>query len=147
MIMKTIVHIDKCRVFSRDEDYRNFSVVRVNNDVLKSLGGRGAWIAIEPAEQPVFRRVYGAGPTGLAKSEIELDYDTRLELNVEINRDDKGYYPCKLDLRQATTFEVLLAHWNHPSPNYSMPLKLSLISVVLGLLGLVLAILSVVSTT
>ena len=136
------VQVTKCRDFSRERDYGAFSVVRVFNKCLDSLGGRGSWVTITGGSVVLYRRVLGAGGTGLTRDAIELDYDSRTELGLSGRPDADGFYTCKLQLQPSTPIERAKAHWTHPSLAYRVPYRLALLSVVLGLVGLVLGILS-----
>ena len=136
----------KCRDFKRERDYDEFSVVRVFNGCLSSLGGRGAWVTITGGDVPLYRRVLGSGGTGLTQDAIELDYDSLVELGLCGRPDEDGFYDCKLEIKCSTTRERVMAHWTHPSLAYRVPFRLALLSVVLGLIGFVLGIVSLIGS-
>lgn len=143
-ITEVDVQISRCRDFTRERDYGAFSVVRVFNGCLDSLGGRGSWVTIVGDGVSLYRRVLGSGGTGLTRDAIELDYDSRVELGLQGRPDGEGFYACNLQLARSTAWERAKAHWAHPSLAYRVPYRLALLSVVLGLLGLILGIISLV---
>jgi len=134
------MQITKCRDFSRERDYGAFSVIRVFNGCLEPLGGRGAWITISGGKVAQYRRAQGAGGTGLTKDAIELDYDSRLELGINGRPDQDGFYACELVLAPSSFWEIVRAHWTHPSLAYRVPYRLAVLSVVLGGVGLLLGV-------
>jgi hypothetical protein len=139
-----MVEIKKCRDFTRDYDYPIFTVVRVFNGFLEELGGRRSWVVVVGETGKIYRRVMGAGGTGIRKGDIELDYDSRKELGVAGRRDKNGFYTCDLVIRKAKFTEKVRAHWKHPSLEYRVPFQLALLSLALGLIGLGLGIISLV---
>lgn len=140
-----MIKITKARDFTRDHDYKAFSVVRVFNGCLSSLGGRNAWVVIRGNNVTLYRRAQGAGGVAaLPKTGIELDYDSRLELGLGGRPDEDGYYTCDLEIVPARFVDRILAHWNHPSLEYQLPYRLAVLSVVLGGVGFLLGIAGVI---
>jgi hypothetical protein len=129
------VRITKCRDFSREDDRLAFSVVRVNNNVLKDFGGRRVWVTISTGKLTIYRVALGAGRRPLNKDAIELDYDSRLDLRISSERDGQGFCECDLLIKRSTFVERLRAHWSHPSLAYKVPLQLAALSLVISLLG------------
>ena len=136
------IKVSKCRRFSRDHDYGAFSVVRVSNDRLASLGGRNTWVTISGKEVKIYRRVLGSGDSGLPQIAIELDYDSRAELGIKDRRDAEGYYDCDLSLSPSSLLERAMAHFFHPSPAYRVPYQLALLGVVFSLVSILIAVFS-----
>jgi hypothetical protein len=97
-------------------------------------------------DRRLVRRARGAGgTTGLPIDGIELDYDSRLELNVVgMQPDAQGFYPCDLELSKASTWDKFIAHWEHPNLEYRVPYQIAIVSAGLGLIGLVLGVVSLV---
>ena len=137
------ITVTKARDYSRPQDYDAFSVVRLYNAHLKSLGGRHAWVRLSSNGKTLFRRVRGAGGgTGLPSDGMELDYDSRLELGVDSPRAADGFHPCNVVVSPAGFLGYIKAHWSHPNIEYRVPYRLAMLSVVLGLLGAFLGALS-----
>ena len=135
--------IKRCRDFSRPHDYGAFAVVRVFNGCLDQLGGRNAWVTISTAKAKLYRRAMGAGGTGLSREDIELDYDSRLELGIEGRPDENNFYDCDLNIQPSGFFERFSAHWKHPNLAHQVPYKLAILSVALGAIGLLLGVVSI----
>ena len=80
---------------------------------------------------------------GFPNDGIEFDYETSMSLGIpKGTANSQGFFPCSLQIRPATRFEILKAHWNHPDHGYRFPLQLSFVSFFLGVVGLFLGILS-----
>ena len=138
------MRVVKCKDFSREHDHAAFSVVRVFNGRLAELGGRGAWITISSENRKVYRRVMGSGSVGLTQDAIELDYDSRHDLGITSPPDQNGFHPCDLKLKRSTTLERIAAHWTHPNLAYQVPYRLAMLSLALGLIGLLLGVVSLI---
>ena len=136
------IKVSKCRRFSHEHDYGAFSVVRVSNDRLASLGGRNTWLTISSKEVKIYRRVLGSGNAGLPQIAIELDYDSRAELGIKDGRDAEGFYDCDLSLSPSTLLERAMAHLVHPSLAYRVPYQLALLGVAFSLVSLLIAMFS-----
>lgn len=139
-----VVEILQCREFSRDTDRLGFSIARVNNKVLGKLGGRGHWITIRTKDtrKCIYRRIAGSGGKSLKADSIELDYDSRADLGIQSDRDGHGFYAVHWEMFPTRWPWTLVAHWRNPDVGYRMAFKLGLIGVVLGFLGLVPAVVS-----
>lgn len=136
-----IVHINKVRAFSIPDDNRSFSVVRVQTAVLDELGGRGHWIRIKKPEKSVciYRIVKASKPSqGFDKSSLEMDYDSKSELDLKDKNspDERGFYYVDLQLSKATLVGILLGHWRNPEPGYRLAFRISVLSLVLAILGI-----------
>lgn len=137
--------ITTVRDFSRQGDYHAFSVVRVHNRLVADLGGRHAWVRIRSNKATLYRRLRGVGAdTSLPVDAIELEYDSRLALGLPGPPDANGFYACDLAIEPATPLDKMRAHWNHPTIEYRVSYRLALLSVVLGLVGFILGIISLV---
>lgn len=135
--------ITRCRDFTRAHDYDAFAAVRIFNGNLEPLGGRHAWVTIKSEGSKLYRRVMGAAGTGLRRGDIELDYDSRLELGIGGKRDEDGFYGCDLTIQPSRLYEKIHAHWIHPNLEYRIPYRMAILSLILGAVGLVLGITSV----
>ncbi|ATA56311.1 hypothetical protein D3C87_1529600 [compost metagenome] len=143
--MVTGLHVTQQRSFTNPADYEAFSLIRVHNQRLAPLGGRNAWVVLKTnAGKRCCRMIRGIGrDPGFPEDGIEIDYETRLALQIpksSINM--QGFHGCAMEIRRATALEVLRAHWDHPDPAYRIPLQISLVSFVLGVIGLGLGVLS-----
>jgi hypothetical protein len=139
------IRITQQRKFSNAADYEAFSVVRLHNAMLPSLGGRNAWVTIKSMQGAcVYRMIRGSGGLeNFPQDAIEFDYETGMALGItKAKQNAAGFYPCALEVRPASRLEILAAHWNHPDHAYRFPLQLSLVSFFLGIVGLILGLLS-----
>lgn len=139
--MKTIT-INRVRGYSREQDYDAFTVVRLCNSQLKDLGGRHAWVKITAGSKSIYRRVRGAANTGLSSGDMELDYDSRLELDIDGSKDENGFRVCNVSIAPAGFLGSLIAHWGNPNIEYQVSFRLAVLGVALGLLGGVLGAIS-----
>lgn len=145
--MSNEVKITQQKGFSNLADYDAFSVIRLHNKVVSSLGGRHSWVRIDSAAgRTAYRMIRGAGSKAPFPTDaMELDYETGISLGIPPaprQKSAEGFYPCNLMLRRATRWEILRAHWGHPDPAYRFPLQISLVSFFLGVVALVLGALS-----
>jgi hypothetical protein len=139
------LRITQKRKFSNTTDYDAFSVVRLHNTMLPTLGGRNAWVTIQSMSGArAYRMIRGCGELEhFPVDAIEFDYETSKALGITKGKPNAlGFYPCELQVRPATRLEILAAHWNHPDHAYRFPLQLSLVSFFLGVVGLILGALS-----
>jgi hypothetical protein len=139
------IKITQQRKFSNNADYDAFSVVRLQNSNIALLGGRNAWVCIESdSGRKAYRMIRGVGSSaGFSADAIEFDYETSISLDIPKGTpNSQGFYPCTLTIRPASTLEKLKAHWAHPDHAYRFPLQISLVSFILGLIGLILGVLS-----
>jgi hypothetical protein len=153
-----MIQINQHRSFSKKSDYAAFATVRVHNSRLKELGGRNAWIYIQPAgkKEGVYRTVRGNGSISpFPEDAIELDYDTSVELGIHDTgavaseeHSEEKFYTCDLKVHSVRGLKKIRAHWNHPDPAYRVPLQISIVlgslSVILGIIGVILGVMSVV---
>lgn len=137
--------VTKQRKYSSRYDYSNPGFIRVENSVLTELGGRNAWVAIKSNERTIYRMIRGAGRIkNFSKDLVETDYDTLLELNISEYYADTHIAKCDLVIEKANVIQILLGYWNHPDISYRFALKISIVSFMLGVLGLVLGTVSVI---
>lgn len=130
--------IEKNRGFSSEQDYAAFSVIRLHSKNIKSIGGRNTWVKISSDSCHIYRLSLGARPSnGFTTKSAELDYDSRLEPNSISGKpaDEHGFYQCSLKIEKAPFEGKLIAHWKHPNPGYRVPLQISMISLLLGVIG------------
>ena len=57
--------------------------------------------------------------------------------------DENGFYVCGLTIEPSSFGEKLQAHWKHPSLAYRLPYRLAVLSVILGAIGLILGVVSI----
>ncbi len=97
------------------------------------MGGRGKWIKIlnTSNNKSIYRKIYGAGDTPLNCDQIELDYDSSKDLDIA----DKNN--CTVKLFKATCIGQVIGHCKHPDPKYRIPLIIGIIGLVLGIISLV----------
>lgn len=131
--------ISKCRKFSNEQDYDAFSVVRLSNKRVGQLGGRGTWVCISverDKQTSIYRRIRGCPAfASLPLEGIELDYEGSRKLGITGQRDEAGFVSCDLRVRKARQWEVFKAHWSHPEPAYSFPVRLGVLGLGLGVVG------------
>lgn len=139
-----MVHISKVRNFSKDRDFDSFAVVRVSNSVVDTLGGRNAWVTIRGPHKVIYRIVRGSGDiASLSRDAIELDYDSRLDLDALGRPDAEGFAVTSLELARASALQSFLAHWRNPSLAYRVPFQIAIIALILGIVGAVLGVAAV----
>jgi len=133
--------VERVRDFGQEQDFLESSIVRVSSLLLAELGGRHSWVRIKSGKSKIYRRARGAAVgRNLPKNGIELEYDSRLELGVDGERDDSEYYSCSMELQRANFFEKAVAHWAHPSLEYRVTYRLAILSLALAALSVVLAV-------
>ena len=126
------------RAFSERSDYLSFSVVRLNNNAVKQFGGRGNWVRICNTQNgtTIFRMIRGSSPQFmLNKEQMEIDYDGIIELGIKSEMGSGGFRSCEILVEQAKRHERILAHWKHPDPGYQLPFRISMVSLIIGILG------------
>jgi hypothetical protein len=130
------------RGYSNLSDDLAFSIVRLKNDHINLFGGKGKWVKITSHKNKViYRKIKGAGKPDLPKDALEIDFDGFNELECFSKEEPiKTFYPTNLKIVKATWFEALKAHWYHPDPAYSMPMRLGYIGLVLGVVGFLLSL-------
>lgn len=148
--------ISEHRRFTKEEDVERFAIVRVQNSLMKELGGRHKWVEIrnQDSNKKIYRRLAGSGSTDLLKQQIELDYDSSIELGLNENkRIERGEtetqvslpYACNMSMHPVwryNFFKKAIANWRHPDPAYSYPFKISLTMSAVALLSLVFPLVS-----
>lgn len=144
--------ITEYRNYSDEKDADRFAVVRLSNNLIDSLGGRNSWVQIESETgKKIYRTIRGAGNKDINNHQIELDYDSILELELHrsknlgefSDKDPSGYKSCNIKLKQIGFFSIIKAHFKHPDPAYRAPMQLAIISTFIGIVSLILGILSV----
>ena len=145
MATRTEIIIEQVADYSKGSDYSSFNVVRVHGDVLENLGGRNRWVKIQnysPTSDPIYRIAKGLkGVTHFTKKSIQLDYDSRCELNISSKtRSDDKFFPAKLKIAPANSIQVLFSLWFTNDPTFRIPLQISLISLFIGVAGFVISI-------
>lgn len=138
--------IRRIRTFTSEHDFRSPIIVRVHNSLLKQLGGRNSWVKITNGDRVIYRICKGIGKKEhFYEDNIETDYDSRLELDIDRTKtDDHGWFLTSLTISRCTLLDTFLAHWTHPELGYRFPIQLSLVSLGLGLVGLLLGLMSLV---
>ena len=139
--MKTVV-IRNQKGYTDEVDKEAFSVVRLNNSHIKPLGGTNKWVKITSEDgASIYRKIKGAGKAlNIPMDALELDRVGLVELGWS---DEKSatfpFFTANLSIRKVNIFERLLAHWYHPNPLYSVPMKLGYIGLGLGVFGFLLS--------
>lgn len=138
------IHIQRQRSYSRETDEQAFSVVRIRNEHIKKMGGAHQWVKISnPRNQSIYRMVRGAGSIEIPADALELDYEGFRSLNSWSKESPiGGFYVTNLIMTKASRWEAWKAHWFHPNPAYSAPMRLGYIGLVLGVLGFAMSVLS-----
>lgn len=141
------IQINKHSRYSKEKDHDDFAIVRLHNMHIKKLGGRNSWVRLElQGKKPnrLYRMIKGCGSQpDFPMDGIQTDYDTSLAISKTRPEAEKytsasnGYYPCTIKIKKANWGEVLVAHWNHPNHFYRLPMRLSLIGLLIGVLGFI----------
>lgn len=146
--MRKKIQIKQQKMYSRELDEQAFSVVRLRNEHISGLGGAGCWVKICNARskgKSIYRMAKGAGLLDIPADAVELDYEGFKSLGAwSQEKPINGFYPCDLVVMQTTWWDVLKAHWFHPNMAYSVPMRLGYIGLVLGLVGFVMSIVSMI---
>lgn len=82
----------------------------------------------------------GSGIKGLSKDGVAIDYDGIDTLGLPYQKDTP--INCNLLVRKASKWEQIRCFWNHPDVPTQLSVRLGLLSVVLGVSGLGLGLLS-----
>ena len=143
--------ITSYRNYTDKDDNHRFAVVRLSNNLIDSLGGRYSWIAVESETgKKIYRTIRGAGNKDIKKDQIELDYDSIVDLELHktnksdelFMKDDSGFRSCNLSLKQIGFFRKIEAHFKHPDQAYRAPMQLAIIMAFISLFSLILGIIS-----
>jgi len=129
--------ITQVRDFSEDFVIRGEADVRVENSVLKSLGGRGKWVAIssitDDKRRVIYRQMRGlGGVAGFSSESIELDYDSRVELKITKSALNSEFYQCRLEVRSIYWWEIFWIHWRHPDTAHRTATRIAIISFIIA---------------
>lgn len=140
-----VVHVTRERRFTDERDFDAFAVIRVANRTVTDLGGRNRWVVMTgPSRRPVYRVIRGVkASVKLPVGAMETYYETNNALGIGRSQvDADGFYECDVYIRSARILEIGLAHWNHPDGYYRFPIRISLVALALGVIGLFLGIVS-----
>nr|WP_321278369.1 hypothetical protein [Alcaligenes faecalis] len=141
------IEISYVKDFTKSHDNMDFAVVRVSAHAIRNKGSntggskvvfkRRQWVKIKNNENNkcIYRKALGS-PL-LKYREIELDYDSRLDLSDGSPAYGKKYSYTVSPL--GSCFEYFLAHWKHPIEFYKAPLRVAVIGIFLSLLGVILS--------
>jgi hypothetical protein len=144
MSKTTAYQISHVKNFSKDHDFLG-PFCRIHTSLLNSELKRRDWVCIvnNANGQKIFRQARGLSVQGFTKQSIEIDYDSRVDLGIDGDRDDNGFIQCDLSVRRASLIESFFtANWKHPDYTHMVSYRLALIGCFLGILGLVLGMLS-----
>lgn len=129
--------ISRVRGFSKEYDYNDFSIIRLESNCVNKLGKRGQWMKISSGKRCIYRRLKGiGGESGFSQDCAELDYDSRNDLGISGPKDENAFYACDLLIRSATWLEVLKAHLFHPNPDHRVAYQIAFIGLLIGILSL-----------
>lgn len=76
----------------------------------------------------------GSGKQGLTKDSIVLDYDGKIELDIQKDKNNEIW------VQQASLWEVTWYYYRHKNPMIRMTTRLAVIGVVLGFLGFIVGV-------
>lgn len=116
-------------------------LVRVHGCHIKSsFQRREPVVIVNPSnKQKCIRYVMGGGSlSGLTKSSAALDYDAMDHLGFKM----KGTQSCELIIRKTRPFERIAFFVNHPDLSVQLSIRLGLLGAVLGFMGLMTGVLS-----
>ncbi len=137
--------ITEYRNYSDKSDADKFAVVRIANSLVKALGGRYKWIEIKSSDgKKIYRTIRGAGDRDIRSHQMELDYDSILELGLSMKKSEStdvksnmsGYNNCDISISKVGLITAIRAHLKHPDPAYRAPMTLAFISLVIGIFSL-----------
>ena len=149
---KSMEKITSYRIYTDKEDYYRFAAVRVSNNLIKNLGGRHSWVLIETDKgKRIYRTIRGAGNKDIKTHQIEIDYDSIIELDLHKSdrnngnsvKNESGYKSCNVKLKRIGFPRKIVAHFKHPDPAYRTPMQLAMIMSVVGFISLLLGIISI----
>lgn len=83
------------------------------------------------------RFVMGAGQLGVKRQELSIDYDACDALGIRFRQ------PVSLNVRPATTREVLKHYFDHPEMGIRVSMRLAIVGIFLGMVGTFLGVLSI----
>lgn len=136
--------ITEFRSYSDKSDSDKFAVVRIANSLVKTLGGRYNWIEIKNSDgKKIYRTIRGAGDRDIRSHQMELDYDSILELGLNIKKSESsnaksnmsGYSNCDVKISRVGLLTTFRAHLKHPDPAYRVPMILAFISLLIGFIS------------
>ena len=144
-------------------DYgKRMPMVRISGHVMSREGiKRNEWVAICPKGEgcTIYRKAQGSGGIGGFTDEtVMLQYEDMLELepdrssqNVEklgelrMNGKAADVYPVDWTLRKLRGLEKAMPYWKHPDDGYRLSVRISLVSLVVGVLGFVMGVAGLVA--
>lgn len=138
-----MIKITKVWDIQKEQDFYDEAISRVHTSILRDTNlKRNQWIKIVNLDnkKTIFRKVRGASPKDSSKEYMELDYDSRLELGIVANKNDSGYLDVNLRIEQANYIDIFCANWNYPNYAIKISVRISIISLMLGLIGLILGL-------
>ena len=134
---------EKVFPYSKEHDYGGFKIVRIYGSELDKVGGRNKWVKImnkaAPTSPAIYRIAKGLkGITGFNEKSIQIDYDSRetLKIDSQLKKDD-GYYAASLKIENANPIAVFVSLWFTKDPTFRIPLQISLVSLLLGIIALI----------
>ena len=136
-----MIKISKVMDFNKEDDFRAETICRLHTSILRDGEiCRNDWVKIQnTTNNSIYRQVKGGSPKNSSKDYIELDYDARLELDIQGNKDENGLIDCELNVTKAKVYDVFKANWLYPNYAIRMAFRVAIImgsiSIILGLIG------------
>lgn len=136
--------ITEYRNYSDRADADKFAVIRIANSLVNTLGGRYKWVEIKNNDgKKIYRTIRGAGDRDISSHQMELDYDSIIELGLSLKKPEStdgkpnlsGYINCDISISKVGFIKSFWGHYKHPDPAYRAPMKLSFVSFFIGLGG------------
>jgi hypothetical protein len=122
---------------------------RISHSVVDDVTDRrhltGQWFKLKTANVTIFRILrFDAGLRGVRngnEGSIAIDYDGWLKLcDYPDNIDNQK---VEIEISKVPKWGILFCHINHPDITYRFAAKLSILSFVLGVIGVILGVISV----
>ena len=158
-----IIALNKIRTYSDHSDHQSFSTVRLSSRNVHKLGGRNAYVRIQSKTGSICRQIQGIGnhalechlsgdeissKQGFTSEAIEMDYDSRLDLGlvVESEKLEYSFFACTITISPASVRDIFFLHWKHPNLAYRTPFQISIVSLFLGISGLILGAIGLITS-
>ena len=136
--------------------------VRIHWQLMRHEGiRRNEWIAVCSAGEgcTIYRKAQGSGDVeGFDDETIMLAYDDMKDLEPDRSRQTvekigelsmrgrtADVYPVDWTLHRLRGFEKVMPYWCHPDDGYRLSFRISIVSLIVGLLGFVMGIAGLVA--
>ena len=156
---KTIQIHQAAKLFDRDWNLAR-PIVRLNYEDMRALGvERNSWVMItsKTSERKIYRMAWGSPYDSLPAGAVMLSYDDMLELDkswtraenetaglVTFEGEQQSLEVCDWELQKCTKLRMAQAYWYHPDEGYRYSWHMAIAGLVIGLLGFLTGIISLI---